>query len=56
VWEAEEQPLSEEGFLTVSLSLQITQEVFFSQSNFFLAIILQLPIPETRLNSIPLLS
>jgi hypothetical protein len=34
---------------------QITYEVFFSQPNSFLAIILQLPIPKTRLNSIPLL-
>jgi hypothetical protein len=38
-----------------SLSLRITHEVFFSQPNFFLAIILQVPIPKTRLNSIPLL-
>jgi hypothetical protein len=30
-------------FITVSLSHQITYEVFFSQSNSFLAIILQLP-------------
>jgi hypothetical protein len=35
-----------------SLSLQITHEIFFSHSNSFLAIILQLPIPKTRLNSI----
>jgi hypothetical protein len=41
--------------MTVSLSLQITHEVFFSQTNSFLAIILQLPIPKTRLNLIPLL-
>jgi hypothetical protein len=40
---------------TVSLSLQITHEVFFSPPNSFLDIILQLPIPKTRLNSIPLL-
>jgi hypothetical protein len=31
------------GFVTVSLSLQITHEVFYSQPNYFLAIILQLP-------------
>jgi hypothetical protein len=31
------------GFITVSLLLRITHEVFFSQPNFFLAIILQLP-------------
>jgi hypothetical protein len=43
-------------FITVSLSLRITHEVFFSQTNSFLAIILQLPVPKTRLNSIPLLS
>jgi hypothetical protein len=43
------------GFITVSLSFQITHEVFFSQSNSFLAITLQPPIPTTRLNSIPLL-
>jgi hypothetical protein len=42
-------------FVTVSLSLQITHEVFLSQPNSFLAIILQLPIPKTRLNSILLL-
>jgi hypothetical protein len=42
-------------FLTVSLSLRITHEVFFSRPNYFLVIILQLPIPKTRLNSIPLL-
>jgi hypothetical protein len=41
--------------ITVSLSLQITHEVFFSQPNSFLAIILQLPIPKTQLTSIPLL-
>jgi hypothetical protein len=43
------------GSITVSLSLQITYEAFFSQPNFFFAIILLLPIPKTRLNSIPLL-
>jgi hypothetical protein len=35
--------------LSVPLSLQITHEVFFSKPNSFLAIILQLPIPKTRL-------
>jgi hypothetical protein len=35
-----------------NLSLQITHEVLFSQPNSFLAIILQLPIPKTRLDSI----
>jgi hypothetical protein len=40
-------------FITVPLSLQITHEVLFSQPNSFLAI-LPLPIPKTRLNSIPL--
>jgi hypothetical protein len=39
----------------ITVSLQITHEVFFAQPNSFLAIILQLPIPKTRLNSIPLL-
>jgi hypothetical protein len=39
-------------FITVSLSLQLTHEVFFSQSNSFLSIILQLPVPKTRLNLI----
>jgi hypothetical protein len=43
------------GFITVSLSLQITHEVFFSRPNSFLAIILQLPILKTRLHSNPLL-
>jgi hypothetical protein len=38
----------------VSLSLKITHKVFSSQPNSFLAIILQLPIPKTRLDSIPL--
>jgi hypothetical protein len=42
-------------FIIVSLSLQITHEVFFSQPNSFLAIILQMRIPKTRSNSIPLL-
>jgi hypothetical protein len=43
--------------LSVSLSLQITHGVFFTQPSSFLAIILQLPIPMTRLtiSSIPLL-
>jgi hypothetical protein len=40
--------------LSVSLSLQITHEVCFSQPSSFLAIILQLPIPKTLLNSIPI--
>jgi hypothetical protein len=43
------------GFSTVSLPLQITHEVFTPPNSFF-AIILQLPIPKIRLNSIPLLS
>jgi hypothetical protein len=43
------------GFIVVSLSLQITREVFFAPSSSFLALILWLPIPKTRLNSIPLL-
>jgi hypothetical protein len=38
---------------TVSLSLQIPHGVLISQSNSFLAIIRQLLIPKTRLNSIP---
>jgi hypothetical protein len=37
--------------ITVSLSLQITHELFPSQPNSFLAIILQLPIPKTRVSS-----
>jgi hypothetical protein len=41
-------------FITVSLSLQITHEVFYSPLNFFLHI-LQLPFPKTGLNSNPLL-
>jgi hypothetical protein len=40
---------------TVSLSLQITHEVFFSPPNSFITIILQVPIQKTPLNSIPLL-
>jgi hypothetical protein len=44
------------GFLTVSLSLQITDEVFLSQPNSFLATILQLPIPKRRLSSNSLLA
>jgi hypothetical protein len=43
------------GFITVSLSLQFTHEAFFAQRNSFLASFLQLSIPKTRLNSIPLL-
>jgi hypothetical protein len=38
-----------------SLSFRITQEIFFAPSIPFLAIILLLHIPKTRLNSIPLL-
>jgi hypothetical protein len=41
-------------YITVSLSLQITRGVFFAQSSSLFAIILQLPIPKTRLSSIPL--
>jgi hypothetical protein len=37
----------------VWLSLHITHDVFFSQPNSFLAIILQLPTSKIRLNSIP---
>jgi hypothetical protein len=33
--------------------IQITHEVFFSQLNSFIALILQLPIPKTRFHSIP---
>jgi hypothetical protein len=40
----------------VSLSLQITHEAFFAPPNLFLTIILQLPIPKSRLNSVPSLS
>jgi hypothetical protein len=43
------------GFITVSLALQTTREVFFAPSNSSVAIILQLPIPKTRLDSNPLL-
>jgi hypothetical protein len=43
------------GFITVSLALQITLEVFFAPSDSFLAFILRLPVPKTGLNSIPLL-
>jgi hypothetical protein len=43
------------GFIIVSLTLQITYEVFFSQPNSFLAIILQLSTPKTRLSSMSLL-
>jgi hypothetical protein len=42
------------GFITISLSFQIRHGVFFSQPNSFLPIILQLPVPKTRLISIPL--
>jgi hypothetical protein len=42
------------GFVTVSRSLQITHDFFHSPITFFF-IILHLPIPNTRLNSIPLL-
>jgi hypothetical protein len=42
-------------FITVSLSLQIIHEVFFAPPNSFLAIIVQLSIQKTQLNSIPLL-
>jgi hypothetical protein len=35
----------------VSLLFQITHEVFFAPPNSFLAIILQLPIPKTRLST-----
>jgi hypothetical protein len=43
-------------FITASLSLQITHEIFFAKPNSFLAIILQLPIPKSRLSSIPMFS
>jgi hypothetical protein len=43
------------GFITVSLSLQITHEDLFAPPNSFLAMILQLPIPKTRPNENPLL-
>jgi hypothetical protein len=42
------------GFLKVSLSLQITHGFFFVPLSSFLAIIVQMPVPKTRLNSIPL--
>jgi hypothetical protein len=42
-------------YITVLLSLQITYEVFPSQPNSLLVIILQLPTPKTRLSSISLL-
>jgi hypothetical protein len=42
--------------LWVSLSLQITHEVFFAPPNSSLANILQQPNPKTRLSSVPLLS
>jgi hypothetical protein len=44
------------GLITVSLSIQITHAVFFSQPNSFLAIILHQLIPETGLSSVPLLT
>jgi hypothetical protein len=40
------------GFITVSLALQLTHEALFSSPNSSRAIILQLPIPKTRLSSI----
>jgi hypothetical protein len=40
-------------FTSRILALQIEQEVFISEPNSFLAIILQLPIPKIQLNSIP---
>jgi hypothetical protein len=40
--------------LSVSLLFQITHEVFFSQPNSFITIILQLSIPKTLLSSNPL--
>jgi hypothetical protein len=43
------------GLIAVSLSVQIILEGYFSQTSPFLAIILQAPIPKTRLISIPLL-
>jgi hypothetical protein len=48
-------PYPGNGFITVSLLLQITHEASFAQPNSFLAIILQLSIPKTLLNSIHLL-
>jgi hypothetical protein len=44
------------GFITVSLSVQITCEVFLSQRNIFLAMILQLPVPKTQHSLIPQLA
>jgi hypothetical protein len=44
------------GFITVSLSLRLTHEVFLAQSNYFLAISSQSPsiaISRTRSNSLP---
>jgi hypothetical protein len=49
------QSYPDNGYITVSLSLQITREVFLSQRSSFLAIVLKLPVPKTRLSSIPLL-
>jgi hypothetical protein len=43
------------GFITALQSLQITHEVFSAPPTSLLAMILQQPIPKTRLNSIPLL-
>jgi hypothetical protein len=40
--------------LSLHQSLQITHEIFFGPPNFFLAVILHLPIPKILLNSIPL--
>jgi hypothetical protein len=39
----------------ISLSLQFTHEIFFSQPNSFLAIIQRLPIPNTRLTTVQFL-
>jgi hypothetical protein len=41
------------GFIAVSLALQITRGVFCARPNSILTLILRLPIPETRLHSIP---
>jgi hypothetical protein len=46
-------PILATDFITVSLSLQITHGILCSQPNSFLAIILQLQIPKTRLRSLP---
>jgi hypothetical protein len=43
------------GFIRVSLSLQITHEIFFAPPNSFLAIFLKLSISKTLLNSVPLI-